>query len=204
MVEMLVVLVILSLLAALLLPAFFIARGNARQTACASNLRQLGLAVSMYISDSDFYYPRAVDPSDRVAPMWSATPEFAADIPKLPGIQTALQPYTKSSSVFRCPADSGFVAADFSSVTLDAFPSSYEKFGTSYYYRTELAAYRANDSRVTRPAQINLLFDGVGNWHGKLLPLEQRYNVLFADGHVKNLSREQIDEAWQTPLTSAP
>lgn len=45
-VELLVVLAIVSLLAALLLPIFMTARGSARQLVCNSNLRQVGVAVS--------------------------------------------------------------------------------------------------------------------------------------------------------------
>jgi general secretion pathway protein G len=202
--ELLVAMAILSMLSALLLPVFFTARGRARQTVCASNLQKIGQAVSMYVSDNDSFYPRAVDPSDVMNPAWQQIPDFASEIPRIPQIQTVLQPYTKSKEVFRCPADIGFAVVDFSLIDLQAFPSSFQKYGTSYYYRTELAAYRANDSEVTQPARINLLFDGVGEWHGTLTPQTQRYNVLFADGHVKNISRDEIDDAWQIPLASSP
>lgn len=204
MLEVLIVLAVASTLSALLLPVFFIARGHSRQAVCASNLHKIGLSLSIYVNDYDSFYPRAVDPSDIVNPAWSNFPSFASDIPKLPQIQNVLQPYIKSRDVFKCPADIGFSVVDFSFLELDAFPSSFEKYGTSYYYRTELTAYRANDSRIIQPAHINLLFDGVGEWHGTLLPMNQRYNVLFADGHVKNISRDQMEDAWQTPLFSLP
>lgn len=47
-VELLVVIAIIGLLIALLLPAVQAAREAARRASCSSNLRQLGLAVSMY------------------------------------------------------------------------------------------------------------------------------------------------------------
>jgi type II secretory pathway pseudopilin PulG len=47
----LLVIAILSILAALLLPVFSTARSAARRTACISNLRQIGLALSMYRQD---------------------------------------------------------------------------------------------------------------------------------------------------------
>ena len=62
---------------------------------------------------------------------------------------------------------------------MDATPSSFAKFGTSYYYRSEIVARHAHDSNVARPAELNLLFDGAGHWHGTLTPLMKRYNVLF-------------------------
>jgi prepilin-type N-terminal cleavage/methylation domain-containing protein len=52
-IELLAVIAILSLLAALLFPAFSQARARARRSACASNLKQTGLAFNMYRQDYD-------------------------------------------------------------------------------------------------------------------------------------------------------
>jgi general secretion pathway protein G len=200
-IEVIVVLAIISLLAALLFPAFLTARGKARQVVCASNLRQSGLGIAMYAQDYDGLYPHAVDPSDRAAPGgWGLFPEFAEAIPSIGLVQEVLQPYLSSRQVFACPADKGIGVHEFSGVLLNAFPTSYGKFGTSYYYRTEIAARRASEASIQTPTSLNVLFDGAGRWHGTLLPLTNRYNVLFADGHVKNVNWEQIDEAWRTPL----
>lgn len=51
-VELLVVLAILSMLAAILLPALARAREAARRASCQSNLRQWGLIFKMYASES--------------------------------------------------------------------------------------------------------------------------------------------------------
>lgn len=60
--ELLVVIAVTALLAALLFPVFAGARDRARQTACVSNLRQLALANQMYASDADGHYvPAAQD-----------------------------------------------------------------------------------------------------------------------------------------------
>lgn len=79
-VELMVVIGIITLLAALLLPATMKARAAGQQTTCVSNLRQLGLAISMYREDWDGRLP----------------PFFAAG---------AIQPYAGSWQVFLCPAD---------------------------------------------------------------------------------------------------
>src|SRR5690348_16449027 len=52
-IELLVVIAIISILAAILFPVFAQARESGRQVVCASNMRQLGLAMRMYISDYD-------------------------------------------------------------------------------------------------------------------------------------------------------
>ncbi len=60
-VELLVVIVILGFLMALLLPALQSARRKAHAMGCASNLRQIGIAMSGYLSDYDGVYPYVID-----------------------------------------------------------------------------------------------------------------------------------------------
>src|SRR5450432_97245 len=56
-IELLFVLVILALLAALLFPVFNEAREKARQAVCVSNMRQIGLAFRLYMQDYDETFP---------------------------------------------------------------------------------------------------------------------------------------------------
>lgn len=56
-VELLVVIAVLSALAALIFPVFAQAKAKAQQATCQSNLRQIGMAVSMYAQDFDGAYP---------------------------------------------------------------------------------------------------------------------------------------------------
>jgi prepilin-type N-terminal cleavage/methylation domain-containing protein/prepilin-type processing-associated H-X9-DG protein len=56
-IELLVVIAILAILAAILFPVFARAREKARQAACMSSLRQIGLALNMYAQDYDDLLP---------------------------------------------------------------------------------------------------------------------------------------------------
>jgi prepilin-type N-terminal cleavage/methylation domain-containing protein/prepilin-type processing-associated H-X9-DG protein len=52
-IELLVVIAIIAILAAILFPVFAQARESARQASCASNMKQIGYAMNMYMQDYD-------------------------------------------------------------------------------------------------------------------------------------------------------
>lgn len=56
-IELLVVIAVRAILAALLFPVFSRAREKARQSSCASNLKQIGVATLLYMQDYDERFP---------------------------------------------------------------------------------------------------------------------------------------------------
>ncbi len=56
-IELLVVVAIIAVLVSLLLPALGRARAMAKQTTCLGNMRQLGTATQIYMSDNQDWYP---------------------------------------------------------------------------------------------------------------------------------------------------
>ncbi len=94
-IELLVVIAIIAILAAILFPVFSQARAKARQTACMSNLKQLGLGFEMYSQDYD-----------GLLPIWGYGDTSDPDNGPSDGFyswDTVLQPYLKNQQILRCP-----------------------------------------------------------------------------------------------------
>jgi prepilin-type N-terminal cleavage/methylation domain-containing protein/prepilin-type processing-associated H-X9-DG protein len=89
-IELLVVIAIIAILAAILFPVFAKAREKARQITCASNEKQLGIAVLAYVQDYDEHFPCG----------GAGNNGFTNN-----GWAGQLYSYVKSTGAFHCPDD---------------------------------------------------------------------------------------------------
>jgi prepilin-type N-terminal cleavage/methylation domain-containing protein/prepilin-type processing-associated H-X9-DG protein len=101
-IELLVVIAIIAILAAILFPVFAQARERARQTTCISNMKQIGLALMMYIQDYDEVILPWIISTGEVPQPNSPDPYLRRADYKL--WTQLVQPYLKNTQVLYCPS----------------------------------------------------------------------------------------------------
>jgi prepilin-type N-terminal cleavage/methylation domain-containing protein/prepilin-type processing-associated H-X9-DG protein len=94
-IELLVVIAIIAILAAILFPVFARAREKARQAACQSNEKQIGLAILMYHTDYDGCFPHNCI---------GGVPNCCGAQPTVYDWMEVVQPYSKNWQLFLCPS----------------------------------------------------------------------------------------------------
>lgn len=163
-IELLVVISIITILAAMLVPVLSRARATTRGTACISNLRQIGIAVQIYVQDNNNRLPVMRD-------------RLAGTDPKtnpVPSVDIVMATELGNVKVLRCPADKADV---------------FEQTGSSYSWNSLLNGQNADRLEVFgiqfNPHQIPVFFDKE-SFHAARGAGKQ-VNYLYADGHIKNL-----------------
>jgi len=211
-IELLIVVAIISLLAAIMFPVFARARESARKSSCLSNLKQISLGWMMYAQDYDETAPLAVYYSDggSIEHGWDFTLDYSSDYNHPITSPGLLDSYLKNGQINNCP-----------SFTSDTVGRPYSGYGynTTYiggegnYDGSGLKHSSANLAQIEVPAET-VLFADAGAWSTysnsvigqnylrapsddllyKASTAEFRHNetgnVAYADGHVKSVTRK--------------
>ena len=202
-IELLVVIAIIGILAALLLPVISLAKARAQRIRCASNLHQLGIALTIILGD-DHGYPLYYDPASSQKPLperWWFNQMEAKGL----GISKPAALFW-TRGVWRCPTaqwQDGDVTNDlsygyntFGDLRFGNFTNN---FGLGGHF-SELSNHVVPvapiaESEVVRPSDMMAIGDVFGGavsfMRGTLT--QQKYsrhqgrlNVLFCDGHVES------------------
>ena len=174
-IEILVVIAIIAILAAILFPVFARARENARRSSCQSNLKQSSLAVIQYTQDYDERFPLGLTADA------SGNHQTAFDL---------IQPYLKNTQVGICPSDSDPPDVDLG--LPGSMPVSYtanDKIATAPIFG---GSNPATLSEIKQSARLPLIWDAVNTSTNPFAPnviAQRRHlegaNCAFVDGHVK-------------------
>jgi prepilin-type N-terminal cleavage/methylation domain-containing protein/prepilin-type processing-associated H-X9-DG protein len=127
-IELLVVIAIIAILAAILFPVFAKVREKARQTACLSNLKQIGLGEAQYEEDYDEQTTNGIN-------TYGGGNGWAGQI----------YPYVKSNAVFICPDDVPNVGGSY---CLNANLATATNAGVAPPKGTNIAAFTAPSQTV--------------------------------------------------------
>ena len=207
-IELLVAISIIGLLTAILLPALKQARECARAAACASNLRQMGLATQMYVDDYGRYFTYYKDlGSDR---LWYFGLESPFNPNGAPGTRlidltkAKLYPYTQAiHGVEVCPGYNYYSPLwrqKFNQIT-DGYGLNDLLFGMSLNNLTNSPAHvvcfadAADLNTIQPPASsahpmieefyyVHPYVNQIPTTHFRH---NARANVLFCDGHVDSM-----------------
>ena len=217
-IELLVVIAIIAILAAILFPVFAKVREKARQTSCASNTKQLGLAFMQYIQDNDESLPVRLE--DQANPNSTNNTGWAGRI----------YPYVKSTGLYHCPDDTGTGTVSY--MINSSFPLGFQNqaswnapASTVLLIETDSGVLPKYD--ITTPLETNsprMYLDVSGpdpnfgtvksaagplgrrpfnaTWHKDLVGRHtDSSNFLFLDGHVKSLRGSTVSSGY--PNSSA-
>ena len=212
-IELLVVIAIIAIIAAILFPVFAQAREKARAMSCLSNMKQAGLAWSMYTQDYD-----------------------ETTLPQLTGAgywYLPLQAYVKNWNMMLCPSRSDTAGCQDGSIPVSPRCLGYgynygfvsdTGYGLSYTQTKDLRGNTLRPGRslaaITTPADCvafgdtydnpgySIAMDNIlsrlpkGVSSGRLRHM-QNLNFVFADGHAKNI-RMQAGEYSGFGLVGIP
>ena len=222
-IELLVVIAIIAILAAILFPVFSRAREKARQAACQSNLKQIGLALRMYTTDWDERLP------------YNGVPDQCPTVQYRYGwhghVSNLLLPYTKNKDIYQCPSGPHYTV-NYNCPDL--------AYAVDYCYNYIAAGWGAGWGcsyflpMALEPAKLAMFWDSANRWADFIGGFWDRdiawylaknwrnthwhnetNNFLFLDGQVKAAKFGQMtysnflnisagDPRYNTPITVRP
>ncbi len=193
-VELLIVIAIVAILAAILFPVFATARERGRRLTCAANLKQIGDALALYVADYDDYYP----------PCWVSNAPVSASL----WSQHLVAGYGLLPQQFVCPTQGPPDRHQYSEQEWQANNHFWALFYAHYGLNNQLS--RRPTTQVARPSSKILVaemkhFSVTRPTWGyfasfppkctardavNMIPNRHNgfFNVLWADGHVAALS----------------
>jgi prepilin-type N-terminal cleavage/methylation domain-containing protein/prepilin-type processing-associated H-X9-DG protein len=200
-IELLLVISIIAILAALLLPALSKAKAISRQTVCKGQLKQIGLAYIMYGDDFNnnicVYVDTLINPSSSPYLDWSfqLSPYVGEQVVYNSSYRTYFHSNGKPTGTFFCP-EMTKATSDMTVYGMNRYGIGGETFSTYKGYRKmsdiknpsgqvligdsqNLGLTAWLSGQTTNTGKIYIVYDGNGHHYRHL----NQMNLLFPDGH---------------------
>jgi len=205
-IELLVVIAIIAILAAMLLPVLSKARERSRAISCSSNMRQLGMAVMLYVDDNEQLFP--VFSLAGATQRWCGNVSFAALLGGVADPSNSVSWYIRWPEKVCCPGARGakeagiraaygmnFAAlqekaanatARYSAAQLHGTVNSCYQFIRIQQHSSKLMAVDSTSWYVQNQTMGNVVNQEEGRSENQkpILRHGNRANILWFDGHV--------------------
>ncbi|MFA6960820.1 MAG: prepilin-type N-terminal cleavage/methylation domain-containing protein [Opitutaceae bacterium] len=214
-VELLAVLAVIGILAAILIPVVGRVRSSARSTQCVSNLRQIGVALRLFAADHKNHLPVSYNLTNTADNNWwyHLNPYTGEQPMKLAWTGAASVREISLSGIYHCPetdptdADNvamfpsnGWVSYKMNARfrTADTSP---QKVGGSIgislsQFEKPGHTIAVCEGRVTPEFDTYTASTAGNNARTVVYPHGKRMNALFVDGHVAPFDLETLQRQW--------
>ena len=193
-IELLVVIAIIAILASLLLPALAKAKERARQTTCISNVKQLAVAMFMWVDDNENKYPPRF-PAPPAGPAYPCKPCRTLD-PSTNWLGYIIENMGRASNAFVCPGDKGVPSSFTADPSLGRSVWQYEL--TSYCFNAVMTRVGSPDG-IIQPSEAFMGAE-IFSWHAPTI----KRAAYFVDGHSEVTADANIAKQCAPPAQPDP